>query len=77
MFSLRARMILMAELGLGRWEATYNKSGAKIWVDGRPMFAVIAGLEDSRVTDENPVPRWRQITEAVVDLMNRQTRSQS
>jgi hypothetical protein len=55
---------------LGRWEATYNKSGAKIWVDGRPMFAVIAGLEDSRVSAESPVPRWRQIVEAVVKRMN-------
>jgi hypothetical protein len=53
------------------WSATFHTGfGAKIWYDGRPMFQVISGVEDARVTPEDPKPQWLKCVEAVVDTMN-------
>lgn len=54
-----------------RWTATWNsKFGSKIWFDGRPMFAVIAGAEDCRVSEADPVPQWQKCVDAVIEGMN-------
>jgi hypothetical protein len=54
-----------------RWTATWNmKFGTKIWFDKRPMFAVIAGAEDCRVSEADPVPQWQKCVDAVIERMN-------
>lgn len=58
---------------LGHWTMTTNaKTGTKIWLDGRPMFLVIAGLEDCQISKADPIPNWRKCAEEVVKRMNKE-----
>lgn len=47
------------------------KFGAGIWLDRRLVARVVATIEDSHVTEDEPVPRWERDARELVEAANR------